>query len=71
MEKCPSCKQEYPRLLAVSRKNSKIMICDKCGMMEALNSVPRHVMGPVERTRAAVMATGNKWAIENFNAAHS
>ena len=25
---------------------------------------------PQERTRAAVYATGNKWAIENFNAVH-
>lgn len=25
---------------------------------------------PYERTRAAVYATGNKWAIENFNATH-
>lgn len=27
-------------------------------------------MTPYERTRAAVYATGNKWAIENFNATH-
>jgi len=27
-------------------------------------------MTPQERTRAAVHATGNKWAIENFNATH-
>ena len=25
---------------------------------------------PYERTRAAVYATGNKWAIENFEATH-
>lgn len=25
---------------------------------------------PYERTRDAVYATGNKWAIENFNATH-
>ena len=25
---------------------------------------------PYERTRSAVYATGNKWAIENFNATH-
>ena len=25
---------------------------------------------PYERTRARVYATGNKWAIENFNATH-
>ena len=27
-------------------------------------------MTPYEKTRAAVYATGNKWAIENFNATH-
>lgn len=27
-------------------------------------------MSPYERTRAAVYATGNRWAIENFNATH-
>lgn len=26
---------------------------------------------PYERTRAAVYATGNKWAIENFEATHN
>ena len=26
---------------------------------------------PYERTRRAVYATGNKWAIENFNATHN
>ena len=25
---------------------------------------------PYERTRASVYATGNRWAIENFNATH-
>lgn len=28
------------------------------------------VLSPYERTRAAVYATGNRWAIENFNATH-
>lgn len=36
---------------------------------------PRRISGkpfsPYERTRAQVMATGNKWAMENFNATHS
>lgn len=39
-------------------------------MMEALASIPRRWEGPAERTRRAVYATGNKWAIENFNATH-
>ena len=33
-------------------------------------SEPRTRSTPYERTRAAVHATGNKWAIENFNATH-
>lgn len=28
------------------------------------------IQSPYERTRAAVYATGNRWAIENFNATH-
>lgn len=28
------------------------------------------VLSPYERTRNAVYATGNRWAIENFNATH-
>ena len=28
------------------------------------------IESPYERTRRAVYATGNKWAIENFNATH-
>lgn len=30
----------------------------------------RRKQSPYERTRAMVYATGNKWAIENFNALH-
>ena len=30
----------------------------------------RMIQSPYERTRATVYATGNKWAIENFNATH-
>jgi hypothetical protein len=32
---------------------------------------PTQRMSPYERTRAAVYATGNRWAIENFNATHN
>lgn len=28
-------------------------------------------LSPYERTRRAVYATGNRWAIENFNATHN
>ncbi len=30
----------------------------------------KYVMSPFERQEAAVYATGNKWAIENWNATH-
>ncbi len=29
-----------------------------------------YIMSPFERQEAAVYATGNKWAIENWNATH-
>ena len=32
--------------------------------------VTKERLSPYERTRRAVYATGNKWAIENFNATH-
>ena len=31
---------------------------------------PRPRVSPYERTKAAVAATGNKWAMENFKATH-
>ena len=64
---CPSCGQTYTEPPALSRKDNKTDICPTCGMMEALAAIPRR-MGP---TRRAVYATGNKWAIGNFNATHS
>ena len=67
---CPKCGREFERLLAVSRSDSKTMICDECGTMEALDSLPRRVLTPQERTRIAVAAMGNKRAMENFNATH-
>lgn len=40
---------------------------------EHKKSVPTRIkkMSPYERTRAQVYATGNKWAIENFEATHN
>lgn len=67
---CPSCGQTYTEPLALSRKDNETDICPSCGMMEALTAMPRR-MGPAERTRRAVYATGNRWAIENFNATHN
>lgn len=46
---------------------------DKWYCKECEKVVPtkdRFIMSPYERTRSAVYATGNRWAIENFNATH-
>ena len=68
---CPICGRAYTEPPALSRKDNATDICPDCGMMEAPVYIPRRREGPVERTRRAVLATGNKWAIENFNATHS
>lgn len=72
MKRCPKCGREFERLLAISRKDNKTMICDQCGTEEALEDYQKAMnQTPQERTRAQVYATGNKWAIENFEATHS
>lgn len=71
MKICPKCGKEFERLLALSRTDNKTMICDKCGTMEALDSLPHGDITPQERTKIAVATTGNKWAMENFNATHN
>ena len=71
MKICPKCGRRFERLLAVSRMDNKVIICDNCGTMEALDSVPHGILTPQERTRLAVAATGNKWAMENFYATHN
>ncbi len=61
-------------------------VCGKCGSSDIdylgngrcycrdckkeQDSVDKIIQSPYERTRAAVYATGNRWAIENFNATH-
>lgn len=86
MQMCPKCRNKVERLLALSRTDNKTMICDECGTKEALDaagltegsSVRGAILGcigrgstPQDRTRAKVQATGNRWAIENFNATHN
>lgn len=80
--RCPKCGKEYDRLLALSREDNETMICDDCGILEALEDAhfPEEIVketmaqirkaSPYERTKEAVYATGNKWAIENFEATH-
>lgn len=64
----------------------EITVCAKCGSTDIeylgegkchcnnckseQNSKDTYVSSPYERTRARVYATGNRWAIENFNATH-
>lgn len=60
MKMCPKCGREFERLLALSRTDNKTMICDECGTMEALDSLPHGVLTSQERTKIAVAATGNK-----------
>lgn len=71
MKNCPKCRKEFERLLAPSQADNKTRICDECGVKEALESLPGGILTPQERTKIAVAATGNKWAMENFNATHN
>lgn len=80
--KCPKCGKEYDRLLALSREDNKTMICDECGVIEALEGIgfskkivketikQIRKLTPQERTKQQVYAKGNKWAKENFDATH-
>ena len=45
----------------------EVYMCKKCG---SKNAKAIYIQPLYERRRAAVYATGNKWAIENWNATH-
>ena len=45
MKKCPVCDKEFERLLALSRRDNKTMICDECGRREALEDFMIHTTG--------------------------
>lgn len=68
---CPHCGKIYDGYPAISRDDNKTEICSDCGMKEAINSAQARALSPVARTKAKVYATGNKWAIENFNETHN
>lgn len=54
-------------------KDIKYIGCGKCycnNCKSEQNSKDICISSPYERTRASVYATGNRWAIENFNATH-
>ena len=42
--------------------------CNQCKKEQEVRE--QFIESPYERTRREVYATGNKWAIENFNATH-
>ena len=71
---CPKCRKPYTGRPALSRVDNKTDICPDCGMREAIESIPgmndRKRIDPAERTRRLVQSTGNRWAMENFNATH-
>lgn len=46
------------------------MICDGCGIKEALDSLPRGILTSQERTRVVIVATRNTWDREELNATH-
>ncbi len=39
MRICPGCGGKFDRLLAVSRLDNKTMLCDACGMKEAIEAM--------------------------------
>ena len=58
---CPKCSSEYSEPPALSRADNKTEICPKCGMMEAVGSIPA---GAVDRQQLAelekfIMTNGN------------
>lgn len=71
MKICPKCGRSFERLLALSRTDNKTIICDECGIMEALDSLPNGVLTPQERTQIAVAAIGNRRTMENLDAIHN
>ena len=65
----------------------QVTVCSKCGSKnidylgknkcfchnckEKQDAKDIYVEHPCERVRSVVLSTGNKWAIENFNATHN
>jgi hypothetical protein len=56
-----------PQNADIGATNTDDRVQEKQG--DVKKSAPR--LSPYERTRRAVYATGNKWAIENFHATHN
>ena len=61
---CGKCKSEDIEYLGHDR-----CFCRKC--QKETDSKDIYVQSPQERLRAYVYSTGNRWAIENYNATHN
>lgn len=68
---CPICGSKYCAPSALSRKDNKTKICPACGTAEALENVPEKYMSIRDKAEIKVLATRNKWAIENFHDTHN
>ena len=63
MKKCPKCGRGVKRLLAVSRMDNKTMVCDECGIREALeDSVSCGALTPQEYAEIVAVAMGEKYS---------
>lgn len=61
--KCKDCGEDNK----IKYIGDDIFQCEKCG---STNIKEEYIMHPYEARRNSVYATGNKWAIENWNATH-
>lgn len=60
---CKNCGSKDIEYLGVGR-----CYCNNC--KKETESKDKYILSPYERTRNYVYSTGNRWAIENFNATH-
>lgn len=49
IRRCPICNKDYREQPALSRADSKTEICPKCGMLEAVRSIPAEAMPEQQR----------------------
>ena len=64
---CGNCGSEKIHLLSESRK----CYCESCKRETSVCVKSESRLSPYERCKARVYATGNRWAIENWNATHN
>ena len=49
MRRCPICNKDYKEPPALSRADGSTKICPKCGMLEAVRSIPAGAMPEQQR----------------------